>query len=206
MSTLHPSLLTVLATTLAEVDPELSAHSQRVAAACGTILRTLEVDPLTAARVLSSARLHDLGKLALPPGLLDKPGSLTPAERALMETHPARGADCLARVPAYRSKADIILHHHERWDGDGYPARLAGPAIPFGARVIAVADTWDALTHARPYRPAGTVAAACAILIAGSGTQWDPTLVDIWLHCVAEAGRNLSARANARAANELRAA
>lgn len=188
MLALRPPLLALLGAAFVQTDPLLAAHTHRVTRSCTAILRALGVDPLTAARMLVAARLHDLGKLSLPASLLVKKGALTSAERTLMETHPERGAAWIGRLPACGYEARIVRHHHERWDSQGYPSRLAGNAIPLGARVIAVADTWDAITHDRPYRAAGTPAAARAVLEAGAGTQWDPSVVEVWLRYAHEAG------------------
>ena len=102
-----------------------------------------------------------------------------------METHPGRGAELLARYPDFARGVAIVRHHHERWDGQGYPDRRAGIDIPFGARVIAVADSFDAMTSDRPYRPGMPVERAAQILREGRGTQWDAQIVDAFLRTAA---------------------
>ncbi len=111
-----------------------------------------------------AARLHDIGKLVVPDAILLKPGKLTPGEREIMETHTTAGADILAKsnVPQMHIAEEIARHHHERWDGSGYPMKLAGTAIPIAARVSALADVFDALTHKRPYKEAWKVSDALA--------------------------------------------
>lgn len=103
-----------------------------------------------------------------------------------METHPDRGAGLLARYPDFAPGVDIVRYHHERWDGAGYPHGLKGQEIPFGARVIAVADSFDAMTSDRPYRPGMPVSRAVEILRAGRGQQWDPAIVDAFLRSITD--------------------
>jgi HD-GYP domain-containing protein (c-di-GMP phosphodiesterase class II) len=117
--------------------------------------------------------------------VLNKPGRLDPEERAVMETDAERGAELLRRYPDFARGVGIVRHHHESWDGTGYPHRLAGRSIPFGARVIAVADSYDAMTSDRPYRRGMSVARAAAILREGRGQQWDAEIVDAFLRSMA---------------------
>jgi putative two-component system response regulator len=133
-----------------------------------------------------AARLHDIGKLVVPDAILLKPGKLTPGEREIMETHTTAGADILAKsnVPQMHVAEEIARHHHERWDGSGYPMKLAGTAIPIAARVTALADVFDALTHKRPYKEAWKVSDALAEIKNLRGKQFDPELTDIFLDLV----------------------
>jgi putative two-component system response regulator len=133
-----------------------------------------------------AARLHDIGKLVVPDAILLKPGKLTPGEREIMETHTTAGADILAKsnVPQMHIAEEIARHHHERWDGSGYPMKLAGTAIPIAARVTALADVFDALTHKRPYKEAWKVSDALAEIKSLRGKQFDPELTDIFLDLV----------------------
>src|SRR5581483_2790892 len=107
-----------------------------------------------ASLIISAARVHDIGKIGIPDDILKKPGKLTSRERAIIESHAARGADLLVRYPDFARGKAIVRHHHERWDGKGYPDGIRGLEIPLGARVIAVADSYDAMTSDRPYRRA----------------------------------------------------
>ena len=122
--------------------------------------------------------LHDVGKVAIPDGILFKPEPLDAGERSLMERHVEIGWDILRGVDWLGEAKLVVRHHHERWDGAGYPDGLAGDAIPLPARIFAVADTLDALTTERPYRPGKTFAAARDIIAEGAGTQFDPGVVE----------------------------
>ena len=128
-------------------------------------------------RIRLAARVHDLGKIAVPDEVLRKHGRLTDEEFALMKKHPATGAEILSKFPEYRWGRELVLSHHERIDGLGYPRGLSGDAIPLGARIIAVADSWDAMTSDRPYREALDQKMAMAELVRGRGTQWDSGVV-----------------------------
>jgi diguanylate cyclase (GGDEF)-like protein len=132
-----------------------------------------------AARLVSIAgRLHDIGKVAIPDRILRKPGRLTPSEWNLIHTHPMVGADVVSQVPGLRSLAPMIGGHHERWDGAGYPDGRAGDQIPLGARIIAVADAFQAMTSERPYCVARSVGDALAEMQRCAGTQFDPRVVE----------------------------
>ncbi|HYW06384.1 MAG TPA: HD-GYP domain-containing protein, partial [Longimicrobium sp.] len=128
------------------------------------------------------AYLHDVGKIAVPDGILRKPGKLDAAEMEQMRRHPAIGLEFGERIGFLpRGALDVILHHHERWDGGGYPAGLAGEAIPVLARIFAVCDVFDALVSERPYKRAWTRAEALAEIRAGAGTQFDARVVDAFV-------------------------
>jgi ribonuclease P protein subunit RPR2 len=124
--------------------------------------------------------LHDAGKVAVPDAILFKPGPLTSAERLIMQQHPVTGWEIVRDIEFLGTARDVIRHHHERWDGSGYPDRLAGEAIPISARIFAVADTLDALTTDRPYRPASPLAEARAMIRRVAGTQFDPGVVQAY--------------------------
>jgi response regulator RpfG family c-di-GMP phosphodiesterase len=142
------------------------------------------------------APLHDIGKVGLPDHILLKPGKLTPDERLIMETHTTIGAETLAEVARHHGFAraflktaiDIARHHHERWDGTGYPDRLAGEAIPLSARIVALADVYDALRSRRVYKPALSHSAAINIMLESSG-QFDPTLLHVFQTCAEKMDR-----------------
>lgn len=167
-------------------DPYTGGHSRRVAELANGILQELDVSGPEANLILWAARVHDIGKIGIPDAILHKEGPLNAEERALMETHPDRGAGLLARYPDFAPGVDIVRYHHERWDGAGYPHGLKGQEIPFGARVIAVADSFDAMTSTRPYRQALAVERAAAILLEGRGRQWDPRIVDAFMKTIAD--------------------
>ena len=128
-----------------------------------------------------AARIHDLGKLRIWAEMLNKPSKLTPDETRELQTHPARGAQLVSRFRDYRNGKDLILHHHERYDGQGYPDGLKGDEIPLGARIIAVADSADAMMSDRAYRKALTAAETIQELSRNSGKQFDPMVVKAML-------------------------
>lgn len=171
-------LLETMADAIDLRDPYTGGHSRRVAGVCKEVLNTLAVQGPEAELILSAARVHDIGKIGVPDEILQKPETLDPEERRIIETHVHVGAELLKQYHDFARGKDIVLHHHERWDGTGYPSRLKGWAIPLGARVVAVADSFDAMTTDRPYRRAYSVEQALAILQEGRGIQWDPRIVD----------------------------
>ena len=155
-------------------------HSERV----GAMARAVGVELALVGEELEvlhwAGLLHDIGKLAVPEEILNKPGRLTPQEWAVIKRHPAVGADLLRTIsPGLEPVAAAVRAHHERWDGSGYPDGLAGRAIPLAGRIVAVADVYDALTHPRSYRP-DAFASASAIdhLTAGAGRLYDRDVVD----------------------------
>jgi hypothetical protein len=166
-------------------DAYTGGHSRRVTEYCTVILKELGFNGPEVALIEAAARVHDIGKIGIPDAVLNKPGRLTDQERAIMEEHPAHGAALLKRYVDFARGVEIVLHHHESWDGAGYPRGLVGTEIPFGARVIAVADSYDAMTSDRPYRRGMSADKALAILRQGRGQQWDATIVDAFLRGVA---------------------
>jgi putative two-component system response regulator len=138
-----------------------------------------------------AASLHDIGKLAVPRRVLFKPGPLGPIERKIVQTHTILGAVLLYGRPGawVRLARTIALHHHERWDGSGYPRGLAGKAIPAAARIVAVADVYDALTHSRVYRPAFPESRAVAFMRAQRGRHFDPAVLDCFMDLLPALGR-----------------
>lgn len=168
-------------------------HSEQVAELVHRLLIQLSILGPEATLIEIAARLHDIGKIGIPDRILLKPGKLTPAERAIMQTHAQKGAELIAKYKDFSRGAAIIKHHHERWDGHGYPARLKEHEIPFGARVIAVADSFDAMTSDRPYRKALSVDKAIQILLEGRGTQWDPSIVNAFVDMIMSQAEEKSA-------------
>jgi HD-GYP domain-containing protein (c-di-GMP phosphodiesterase class II) len=162
-------------------DPYTGGHSRRVAETTAAILAHLAIEGVDADLIVMAARVHDIGKVGVPDAILNKPARLTDEERQMMEQHPVLGANLLLRYPDFARGVTIIRHHHERVDGGGYPDGLVGSSIPFGSLVIAVADTWDALTSDRPYRSGMNSEGAARILFEGRGTQWRADLVDALL-------------------------
>src|SRR5690349_14505109 len=131
--------------------------------------------------VEAAALLHDMGKLAVPEHILNKPGKLTAAEFEKMKLHAGAGADILSAINFPYPVVPIVRHHHENWDGTGYPDGIRGTDIPIGARILSVVDCFDALTSDRPYRPRVSDEAAIAILLERRGSMYDPLVVDTFL-------------------------
>jgi putative nucleotidyltransferase with HDIG domain len=131
--------------------------------------------------IIRGALLHDVGKIAVRDAILHKPGSLTDDEWTEMRDHAVRGYALVQAYPFLAEPAQIVLAHHERWDGKGYPHGLKGEKIPLGARIFAVADTFDAITATRPYRPPRTRSEAVEEIVHCSGAQFDPRVVESFL-------------------------
>lgn len=181
-----------LANALERRDPYTFRHSIRVTAYARAILGMMPYIPRpTAEAVIAAAHVHDLGKVGAQDGSLKKPSALSPEERRAIEEHPVVGAEIVSRLEVYKQSVDIIRHHHERWDGSGYPDGLAGEAIPLGSRIIAVADAFDAMTSERVYRPAMSIESALAELRRGQGTQFDPQIVEVFHQAEAAGSLNL---------------
>lgn len=158
-------------------DAYTGRHAERVTAYGLAIARAVGLPEPDAPELEFGFLLHDIGKVAVPDAILYKPGPLTPEERAVMARHPVVGAEIVGGVAFLAEAAAVVRHHHERWDGTGYPDGLAGQVIPPAARVFAVADVLDALTTDRPYRPAFSLPQARAMIVAASGSHFDPEVV-----------------------------
>ncbi len=170
--------LLALANAIEAKDPYTRGHSERVAQMASRLARARGM-PDSAVRIVTQAGLlHDLGKIGVPETVLRKPGPLSEEEWNAMRQHPVIGAQIIAPLEFFAEAAVIIRHHHERLDGTGYPDRLVGEAIPLGARIVAVADVYDALTSDRAYRARLAPGEAVATLRAEAGRTLDPALVD----------------------------
>ncbi len=163
-------------------------HSERVAANAARLARVLELPEPEVELIEQAASVHDLGKIGVPDLVLLKPGPLTSVEMESMRRHTELGSEILTGFRLFRPGANIVRHHHERWDGGGYPDGLAGEAIPVGARVVAVVDAFDAMTSDRPYRHALSRTEALGRIADGAGSQWDPRIVGAFLAMMAEPG------------------
>ncbi|MCW3031883.1 MAG: metal dependent phosphohydrolase [Solirubrobacterales bacterium] len=196
-------LLEGLSRLLETRNPQTYGHCRRVARHAEQIARTMRLTPTEIAEVRAAALIHDVGKVYTPPAILQKRGPLTDEEFDLVKRHCADGAEMLAPVRD-RRLADVVLHHHERIDGSGYPDGLVGEEIPLAARIIAVADTFDAITSDRSYRNARSQRDGLAVLESSSGKQLDATAVAAFLDVYAPrrglASVSLSAAAWARLA------
>jgi ribonuclease P protein subunit RPR2 len=158
-------------------DAYTGRHAERVAAYGLAIASAAGIDPVDSPEMEFGFLLHDVGKVAVPDAILFKPSELSAEEEAVMRKHPVVGWEILREIDFLGEAKLVVRHHHERWDGDGYPDRLRGDDIPVLARVFAVADTLDALTTDRPYRPATTFEAAHAEIVRAAGGQFDPDVI-----------------------------
>ncbi|GAC1439172.1 MAG: hypothetical protein NVSMB51_16700 [Solirubrobacteraceae bacterium] len=171
----------VLLSALGEQQPALRAHVKDVTFLAGDVARQLGMAPEEIDDVIRAAELHDVGKIAVPRDILEKPEALNAAEWDVMRRHTIIGERMLAVAPALRSIAPLVRSSHERWDGGGYPDGLAGESIPIGSRIVAVCDSFDAMTVDRPYRRGMPQAQALAELRCCAGSQFDPRVVEAFM-------------------------
>jgi len=175
----YEETVVALARALESKDSGTGAHSQRVQRYALELAEAVAPDLLGDESAEHGFLLHDVGKIGIPDRVLRKPGPLDPDERRLMETHTLVGERMLSDLALLRGEGlRVVRSHHERWDGSGYPDRLAGDEIPVGARVFAVADTLDALTNDRPYRAAGSWEDASELIVSEASRQFDPDVVE----------------------------
>jgi putative two-component system response regulator len=181
-------MLERLAVTAELRDDSTGEHSYRVGKLAGLLAAEYGCDEPTCFMVELAARLHDIGKIGVPDAILLKPEKLNDAERQVMRTHTTVGAELLSQsnIPHMQMAEDIARHHHEWWDGSGYPGNLSGLAIPLGARIAALADVFDALTHARPYKQAWAIEDALREISELRGSQFDPQITDMFLALIGE--------------------
>ncbi len=159
-------------------DAYTAKHAERVAAYGLELARRVAPDLSRDPQIEFGFLLHDVGKVAIPDGILHKEEGLSSEEQSVMRRHPVIGWQIVRSVPFLERAGEVVRHHHERYDGQGYPDGLAGEEIPLPARIFAVADTLDAITTDRPYRPGAPLAEARELIRRGSGTQFDPVVVD----------------------------
>jgi hypothetical protein len=178
--------LVAMADILDKRDPSTARHSERVAMYAGKIGFALGLPQEEVETIVASARLHDLGKIGISDSILKKPGNLSPTEREDIERHTEIGAHILGYFRLFGRGVSLLRHHHERYDGQGYPSGLRGEDIPLGARIIQVADTYEAMTAPRYYREPIPEEEVRAYLRAGAGTQFDPMVVGAFLKVLAE--------------------
>jgi len=181
LKTLNQQIIETLVAAIEIRDPYTSGHCFKVTQWAIAIAEEMELAGEEIENLQLVGPLHDLGKIAIPDGILNKPSTLNDAERALVATHPVIGANLVAKIDALAHLVPIIRHHHERYDGRGYPDELKGEDIPSFARILAVADGFEAMTAERPYRFAKSQEEAVEELKTGAGTQWDPEVVEVFL-------------------------
>jgi putative two-component system response regulator len=174
-----PTLAGALANAIEAREASLQGHCERLASLAERIAIELRLDRTELENVRIGAILHDIGKIGIPDRILLKPAALEPDEMALMRTHTVIGDGILEPLDLLEGVRGVVRHHHERWDGAGYPDGLAGDAIPLAARIVSVADAVEAMSADRPYRRALPPAAVMRELERGRGTQWDPEIVDL---------------------------
>jgi diguanylate cyclase (GGDEF)-like protein/putative nucleotidyltransferase with HDIG domain len=181
MADLHLATIEALALAIDAKDQTSQTHIRRVQLYAAALARSVGMSENHIQGVKTAALLHDIGKLAVPEHILSKPGPLTPEEFQKIRAHPKVGADIISAVPFPYPVSPLILSHHERWDGKGYPAGLKGEEIPLGARILAVVDYFDALMAERPYHKAMSFEAAVSLLQQEAGKGLDPTLVEVFV-------------------------
>ena len=188
---LRSNAINTIISTLHEKNPREEQHSKRVSEICLQLATEIGLSTSETGRIRLVGLLHDIGKIAIDEGILNKPGQLTASEWADMRRHPDIGYRILSTSSEMQEFAEIILAHHERWDGKGYPKGLHGEQIPVLARIIALADSFDAMTSERPYRRAMSVEAALHEIENGAGTQFDPLLAtrfkELMIHAASSA-------------------
>ncbi|UJA20773.1 HD domain-containing protein [Thermoleophilia bacterium SCSIO 60948] len=182
----HVQTVRMLVEAIRAKDPHLGGHSEEVSAYVSRVADELGFDSARRERLLFASLLHDIGKIGISERILLKPGRLSPEEFGMIEQHPRIGSRLVERVPSLVELSDLILHHHERFDGEGYPAGLKGEEIPLESRVIGVADAFSAMTSDRPYRGRLSLTEACEELERCAGSQFDPRVVEAFVAEVRE--------------------
>ncbi len=177
----YDSTLAALMSALDSRDRETEGHSRRVLEYTARLAQELGLDEGEIGTIRRGALIHDIGKISVPDAILHKAGPLDSDERRVMQKHPLTGYEMLFGIPHLQEELEVVLAHHERWDGKGYPFGLAGEAIPLAARLFAVSDTFDAVTSDRPYRSARSCEEAIRVIAAERGRQFDPKAVDAFL-------------------------
>jgi putative two-component system response regulator len=180
------SVISSLLSLLSIKDPYTGEHSGTVLKLAERLARQCGLNEEGVFDVTTAALLHDIGKIGVPEAILRKPARLTLEEKIEMDKHVIYGYRALAGIPKLSRVRELVYHHHERWDGEGYPHRLVAEQTPLGARIVAVVDAYDAMTSNRPYRRGMPQEAALARLTEASGTQFDPYVVQCFIQCLEE--------------------
>ena len=198
-----PEVVTALGEALAAKDPSTRAHTERCSSWAAKVARQLGLGEAETSIVRLASLLHDVGKLSVPDQILLKPGPLNEEEWSRMKEHPTAGLQMLGQIRSLTAVTPSILHHHEHFDGSGYPDKLAGEEIPIASRILLVTDAFDAMTNDRPYRKAMPVKAAVEELTRHSGSQFDPAVVDAFLSVLAREGIQPQRRTETPVANAV---
>lgn len=174
-------------------DMTTGVHSSRLVDWAMTLAKLVGLSTDDVRNVEIAAALHDIGKIGIPDEILKKPAPLSPEEQTIMRKHPEYGWAVMKNIPGCESASLLILHHHEMWTGGGYPAGLKQNNIPLGARIVAIADAFDAMTTERPYRKGLPISEALGRLEQSAGSQFDPDLVDLFATHIRSSEANLKA-------------
>jgi len=177
----HLDTIQALATAIEARDSYTENHSRRMAEYTFLVAKQIGLSINEAETIEYAAILHDIGKIGINDNILNKPGPLTEKEWVEMKKHVKIGANILTRIDSFKEASRIVYHHHERYDGKGYPDKLKGKEIPIGARILSVIDAYDAITSERPYRPARSAKEAIEEIKKNAGTQFDEKVVKIFL-------------------------
>ncbi len=188
LAQVNDSLLETLAAVIDAYDVYTRSHSKQVKVYAGDLAERLHLSEAEQARIEKAALVHDLGKVGVMDTIIGKEGKLTAEEYEIVKRHPTIGAEILAQMPGLQDLVTLVRHHHERWDGKGYPDGLKREEIPYGARVLALADTVDAMLSDRPYRPTRSLEEVRAEIIRCSGSQFDPAIAKVFLALMDERG------------------
>jgi HD-GYP domain-containing protein (c-di-GMP phosphodiesterase class II) len=199
----------MLLAALSEKDYVAQGHVERISRLCQQMADTLDLRESQKRNLLLLSKIHDLGKIGVPDEILNKPGKLTRKEFDRMKSHVSIGFNIASRAKELVSVAPYILHHHEHWDGTGYPDGLRGEEIPLECRILGIIDAFDAMTNDRPYQEGISVEEAVEEIKRGAGKQFDPYLVEKFLEILAAGNRksdtdvrdNIVRRENADAGN-----
>lgn len=190
----YTRVLSSLAQAMEQRDSGTYGHSRRVSYKARLIAAALDIGEEERSDLKTAALLHDIGKIGITDFVLGKEGPLTEGERDIIKSHPQKGVEILRPLKHFERILPGILHHHENYDGSGYPAGLSGEQIPLAARIIAVADTYDAILSTRPYRPAADHDRAVAELVSNAGKQFDPRIVAAYVEADAKYRRLMKTR------------
>ena len=177
-ASIYHDLIESIVASLEARDVHTANHSRRVSDMTERFCRFLEISEAEGHMIHMAAHVHDIGKIGIPDSILQKPGKLSPQERIVMKQHSQIGASILGRSACLKEIANIVLHHHERWDGRGYPGGLAGESIPYGSRVIAVCDSVDAMLGLRSYRESLTADECRREILENCGKMYDPAIAN----------------------------